>query len=188
MNPHPSLLPGKLVEFGSVMQLGYVPTDFDAAIGFWTEKLGVGPFFLWEHIAVDLITYRGAPTRVDFSAALSYWGDMEIELIRQHDQGASAYRDWNSNALHHIQLAVVDIDTAVAACEHEGFTVAMEGRGLLGSRDSRFVYCDLGANAPAAFVELVRRQPPGAAAAEMRARIKEQVRTWDGKVPVRPLF
>src|ERR1700676_3480647 len=102
----------KLAVLGPIMQLAFVPTDFEAAIGYWTRVMGVGPFFLWEHIAVEELRYRGEVVSVDFSVALAQWGDIQIELIRQDDAGSSIYRDWNSDALHHIQLAVEDYDEA----------------------------------------------------------------------------
>src|SRR5690606_23902147 len=37
---------------GNVMQLAFVPRDFDAAVRFWTETMGVGPFFLNDHVAL----------------------------------------------------------------------------------------------------------------------------------------
>ncbi len=181
-------LPRKLAALGPIMQLAYVPTDFEAAIGYWTRSLGVGPFFLWEHIEVGHLVYRGAPSRPDFSVALSYWGDMQVELIKQDNDAPSIYRDWNSNALHHIQIVVPDYDEAVAACEREGFAMAMEGTGLLGNPAFQFAYCDLGAYGPAGFIEFARRPTGDNALAERMERMQRAVRDWDGTDPVRELF
>jgi methylmalonyl-CoA/ethylmalonyl-CoA epimerase len=187
-HPVAPALPGKLAVLGPIMQLAFVPTDFAGAIRYWTETLGVGPFFLWEHIQVDELRYRGDVVSPDFSVALAQWGDIQIELIRQDNAAPSIYRDWRSNALHHIQLAVDDYDAAVATCEAAGFGLAMEGRGLLGSKDLRFAYCDLGAFGPAGFVEFAARPQGSAAALERMERMKAAARDWDGSDPVRPLF
>ena len=181
-------VPPKLAALGPIMQLAFVPTDFEAAIGYWTKVMGVGPFFLWEHIAVDELRCRGEVVSVDFSVALAQWGDIQIELIRQDDAGSSIYRDWNSDALHHIQLAVDDYDEALAACERAGFPLAMAGQGLVGSKDLRFAYCDLGRFGPAGFVEFAYRPPGAAGALERISRMKEAARNWDGGDPVRSLF
>ncbi len=181
-------LPGKLATLGPIMQIAYVPTDFDAAIDYWSKTLGVGPFFMWEHIQVDHLEYRRAPSKLDFSVALSYWGDIQIELIRQDCDAPSIYRDWNSNALHHVQIAVSDYDEAVAACEREGFAMAMEGRGLLGNPTFQFAYCDLGTYGPAGFIEFARRPEGDNALAERMEKMQLAVREWDGSDPVRPLF
>jgi methylmalonyl-CoA/ethylmalonyl-CoA epimerase len=180
--------PNRLAALGPVMQLAFVPRDFNAAIAYWTTTMGVGPFFLWEHIQVDRLTYRGETVNVDFSVALAQWGDVQIELIRQDNDAPSIYRDWNSNALHHIQLAVDDYDAALAACEAAGFGLAMDGRGLLGSSDLRFAYCDLGAYGPAGFIEFAYRPPDSAGAFERMNTMKIAALEWDGSDPVRPLF
>ena len=183
-------LPRKLAVLGPIMQLAFVPTDFDACIAYWTQEIGLGPFFLWEHIQVDELTYRGEVVSLDFSVAIAQWGDIQIEIIRQDNDAPSIYRDWNSNALHHIQLAVTDYDEAVSACAKAGFGVAMEGRGLLGSTDLRFAYCDLGAFGPAGFIEFAHRppNPAGEAAFERMNRMKAASLNWDGTDPLRPLF
>ena len=181
-------LPAKLAKLGPIMQLAYVPDDFDAAIAYWTGTLGVGPFFLWEHIEVDHLEYRGAPSRPDFSVALSYWGDVQIELIRQDCRSPSIYRDWNSNALHHVQIIAPDYDEAVAACRLEGFAMAMEGRGLLGNPSFQFAYCDLGTYGPAGFIEFARRPEGDNTLAERMETMQRAVRDWDGTAPVRGMF
>jgi hypothetical protein len=181
-------LPPKLARLGPMMQIAYVPTDFDAAITYWTRTLGVGPFFMWEHIQVDRLEYRGAPSTPDFSVALSYWGDMQIELIRQDNDAPSIYRDWNSNALHHVQIVAPDYDEAVAACEREGFAMAMEGKGLLGDPAFQFAYCDLGTYGPAGFIEFARRPVGDHALAERMKAMQDAVRAWDGTEAVRGLF
>jgi methylmalonyl-CoA/ethylmalonyl-CoA epimerase len=184
----PLPLAAKLAGLGPIMQLAYVPTNFDAAIDYWTRTLGVGPFFMWEHIEVDRLEYRGALSTPDFSVALSYWGDLQIELIRQDNDAPSIYRDWNSNALHHVQIVAPDYDEAVAACEREGFAVAMEGKGLLGNPAFQFAYCDLGAYGPAGFIEFARRPEGDNTLAERMERMQRAVREWDGSEAVRRLF
>jgi hypothetical protein len=64
----------------------------------------------------------------------------------------------------------------------------MAGRGLVGSKDLRFAYCDLGRFGPAGFVEFACRPPGSAAALERMQRMKEAAQDWDGTDPVRPLF
>jgi methylmalonyl-CoA/ethylmalonyl-CoA epimerase len=34
---------------GEVMQLAFVPSDLDAALNHWLNRMGVGPFFRLEH-------------------------------------------------------------------------------------------------------------------------------------------
>ena len=39
-----------IAALGEIMQLAFVPDDFDAAVKHWTQVMGVGPFFLMEGI------------------------------------------------------------------------------------------------------------------------------------------
>ena len=70
-------LPGKIAALGDIMQLAFVPEDFDAAVKHWTETMGVGPFFLIEGIHLEGMKYRGQPTDAVFDLALAYWGDLQ---------------------------------------------------------------------------------------------------------------
>jgi len=114
---------------GPIMQLAYVPRDLDAAIAFWTRTMGAGPFFRLAHIAYKAATYRGQPSDVDFSVLIGYWGDMQIELIEQHNDAPSIYSAWTDagqEGLHHVCLVVDDIGNARAVCATAGATVAQE--------------------------------------------------------------
>jgi len=45
MNAHASI-----AKLGSIMQVAYVPADFESALKYWTETIGAGPFFSIEHV------------------------------------------------------------------------------------------------------------------------------------------
>lgn len=97
-------LPGKIAALGDIMQLAFVPEDFDAAVKHWTQVMGVGPFFLIEGIHLEGMKYRGQPTDAVFDLALAYWGDLQIELIRPRDNHPSVYTGEygaTGNGLHH---------------------------------------------------------------------------------------
>ena len=49
-----------LATLGPVMQLAWLPSDFDAALRHWTQVMGVGPFFMMENIQLAEMRYRGA--------------------------------------------------------------------------------------------------------------------------------
>ena len=76
--------------FGPVMQLGFVVPDIAAAAHHWA-RLGVGPFLMLEHIPFAEVVYQGQPVRVDMSAALAQWGEVQVELIQQHDAAPVSY-------------------------------------------------------------------------------------------------
>ena len=123
-------LPGKIAALGDIMQLAFVPEDFDAAVAHWTQVMGVGPFFIIEGIHLDGMKYRGAPTDAVFDLALAYWGDLQIELIRPRDDHPSIYRGEygaTGNGLHHVCILVDDIAEARRVCDEAGAEVVIEG-------------------------------------------------------------
>ena len=42
-----------IARLGTVMQLAFVPEDVEGALRYWTETMGVGPFFKLSNIVVD---------------------------------------------------------------------------------------------------------------------------------------
>ena len=67
-----------IARLGDVMQLAFVPDDFDAALAHWTGTIGAGPFFLLNNVSLADARYLGAPTGIVFTMALGYWGDMQM--------------------------------------------------------------------------------------------------------------
>ena len=63
-----------LTALGEIMQLAFVPADFDATLAFWTDTMGAGPFFAIDHVALEDLRYLGVPAQIDFSMVLGYWG------------------------------------------------------------------------------------------------------------------
>ena len=86
--------------FGPMEQMGFVVDNFEEPIKHWTEKLNVGPFFILEHLDLKDVYYygkNGEENKIDFSVALAYSGDMQIEFIKQHCDTPSIYNEYVSN-------------------------------------------------------------------------------------------
>ena len=83
--------------FGPMEQIGIVVDNFEDPIKHWTEKLKVGPFFILEHLDLNDVYYQGNLTEIDFSVALAYSGDIQIELIKQHCNTPSIYNEYVNN-------------------------------------------------------------------------------------------
>jgi catechol 2,3-dioxygenase-like lactoylglutathione lyase family enzyme len=131
----------------------------DGAIEFWTQVMGVGPFFRTERIVLEDLRYKGEPTDIDFQTAIAYWNDLQIELIAQRNDAPSIYRDSleaGEAGLQHVCIVVDDLDHARALCEKAGAAVVQEGRipGGMG----RFLYADTGGG-PGTMVELLEASP-----------------------------
>lgn len=172
-----------IASLGPIMQLAFVPRDMDAALDYWTRVVGAGPFFRLPHIAYQAARYRGAPSAVDFSLLIGYWGDLQIELIEQHCDSPSIYKAWldeGREGLHHVCLIVDSIADARAACARAGARVEQE---LVLDGGGEAIYVDAGGG-PGTMVEILQ---PVAGFDELCAMMREAARGWDGSDPVRAL-
>ena len=125
----------------NITQMGYVVVDLEAAMAKWTDTLGVGPFTIIPHVAVDDGLYRGSPTQVDISVATADSGGIQLELIEQHNDVPSCYRDLfakGEEGLHHVAIHTHDYDAEVARYETLGCPQAFGGV----FEGTRFVYMD----------------------------------------------
>jgi hypothetical protein len=128
----------------SITQMGYVVADLEAAMRRWTDTLGAGPFQLLHHVQVVEGLYRGTPTDVDISVALAEVGGIQLELIEQHNDVPSCYRDLfaaGEEGLHHVAVQPADFDAEVA--RYEGLGCPQAFGGLY--EGNRFVYMDTSA-------------------------------------------
>ena len=172
-----------IASLGTVMQIAYVPADFDAALAFWTKTMGVGPFFALDHVKLEEVTYRGAPADVDFSMVIGYWGDIQIELIRQHNDTPSIYKAWRDEGregVHHVCILVDDMALAREACAQAGAVVVQQGKVAGGGE---VIYVDTGGG-PGTMVEILKT---GAGGREFFGMMRDAARGWDGTDPVRRL-
>ena len=166
---------------GKIVQLSYVTASFEAASAHWARAFGVGPFFVMDrpHRRLEQLIYRGAPCEAEFSVALSYWGDLQIEFILQHNDAPSPYLGAEDKGLHHIAALADDIDAAVAQGVAAGAEVILSG--TIGGR-TRFAYLDFGR--PSGVVELMPANP---ARQETEAYMQACVRDWNGRELLRSL-
>ena len=173
-----------LADLGAVNQLAYVPEDFDSALRFWTEDLGVGPFFVLEHVPFSKLTYQGQPSAADITVAFSYWGEVQIELITQHDASASVFKtflDEGKSGVHHICMRVDDLGRARSLCEAIGAPIVQEA-STAGAGE--FLFADFSGRGPDCLVEIVRLEP---ALDDAFAQILLASQSWDGIDPIRSL-
>jgi catechol 2,3-dioxygenase-like lactoylglutathione lyase family enzyme len=173
--PHPTV-----ASLGPVFQLGFVPRDFDAALAFWTGTMGVGPFYYIEHLPLVGTRYRGQPTAIDSSVALAYWGDLQIELLRQHDSTPSVYTEWLDAGREGVQHFCIAVDDMAAACGLlRGLGgVAVHEAAMEGAAEA--AYFEL--PGPGPMVEIARLAPQFDA---LFAFMRRTARQWDGSDPVR---
>lgn len=129
--------------FGDIRQIGMIVRDAEAAMKKWGE-LGVGPFFTM-NLKFDDFMYRGQPSPApEVTLCFAHSGPVQIELIQQHNDVPSAYRDFLENGregVQHISAWFGDhasYDAKRQALIDSGLELIQEG----GSRasDARFAY------------------------------------------------
>jgi methylmalonyl-CoA/ethylmalonyl-CoA epimerase len=177
---------GAFTELGSIGQIAYVDADMEAAVRFWTDTVGAGPFYLFEHPHMDIARYRGRPVELDISIALGYWGDLQIEIIKQHNDSPSIYLEQQragDRGVNHVCIYVDDLARARAACERSNSPIMQEmyveqkGGGQKGG-----LYADAGGSGR--LIEFAVLPP---AFAEAVVLIKANSQRWDGRDPLRVL-
>jgi methylmalonyl-CoA/ethylmalonyl-CoA epimerase len=170
-----------IAQIGPIMQIAFVPDDFDAALEHWTKVMGVGPFFLLENIALEEMRYRGQPSNCVFTLALAYWGDLQVELIRQENDAPSIYRDMpNGGAMHHVCILTDDIAAARATALATGAELLVEAK--VGD-DGGVIYVD-SKGYPGGIVEVLQ---PAIGSDALFGMIRAAAQDWNGSDPIRRL-
>jgi methylmalonyl-CoA/ethylmalonyl-CoA epimerase len=119
----------------SLEQVAFVVKDIGAAQGFFSQSMGIPRFYVIEHFgsrAVDK-TFRGLPAEHDFTIALAYSGDTQIELI-QHLSGDTCYKEFlerRGEGMQHLGFFLEDRELhqqVLAEFNQNGFSVLQSGR------------------------------------------------------------
>ncbi len=163
--------------FGEIRQLGYIVEDVDAAVRAWSTQLGVGPWTLFRNVPLHS-TWRGQPSTPVIDVAMSYRGQMQIELIQQRNDAPSPYRamiDGRRYGLHHTAYLSTRIEDDVQGALATGFVLACDIRMPGGGR---YVYLQSSALGDEVYVELLEATPQmlGMFTAGIAAAA-----AWDGK-------
>lgn len=162
-------------------QAAWIVNDLEEAINRWVKTAQVGPFFVIPHSEVQDVRYRGGQSiDLDFSVALAQAGPIQIELIQQHNEGPSAYRDTyaaGQEGFHHMCGFVDDYDAEVERQARLGFPVAHAG--WVG--DMRFAYLDTRASLGFMTEIIEDRQY----VRDLFKMVADAAVGWDGDEPVR---
>lgn len=167
---------------GEIRQLGYVVSDIEAAMRYWTETMGVGPFFYNPKVPIEDYHYDGETHEVHNSVALANSGFVQIELIQTRNDAPSMYRDFQRDGrsgLQHVAYWTESFENDLASMEAKGFRVKMGGK--VGEK-GRFVYFDKEMH-PGTVIELSEVLGPKG---RLFRSIHEASVGWDGSDPIRP--
>ena len=139
----------------------------------------LGPPTGWDrgtHVETTNFVYRGRQSTVDMSIGLAYMGGMQIELIQQHCESPTLYRQFlarSGEGLQHLGYFPQDFDGALEAVTRCGWTIGQQGH--IGS--GQFIYF-ANEHHPGTTMEISTNN-------EQRrrffARIEAECLAWDGQ-------
>jgi len=112
-----------------IVQNAYYVQDLDEAIERWHSAFGLGPFIVNRHLRLDSSFYRGAAMPLDISAAFVQSGELQIELVCQHNPEPSVFHDMfagGQEGLHHVAVFSEDHAQVISGYEARGFSIAAE--------------------------------------------------------------
>ena len=112
-----------------IFQYAYLVNDLDEGIERWHKLMGAAPWFCARHHQCDEFSYRGTNQEADVSYAFAYCGETQIQLIQQHDDTPSIYRDMfaaGEEGFHHIGTLVSDFPAERQRLLDMGFDIGTE--------------------------------------------------------------
>jgi hypothetical protein len=166
---------------GGIIQIAYTVADIEAATLSYAQDLRLGPWFLRGPLQARKPVYRGQPQDLRLSIAIAYSGHMMIELIQQHDDQPSVYREQiqkQGYGFHHWGVASDRFDEDIRSYQTRGFELVFTDETPAGTR---VAYFDAKRGWPG-FIELIEIN----AASELRyARMYAETLIWDGRDAIR---
>ena len=109
---------------GGIIQIAYTVPDIEKAVRSYAQDLKLGPWFLRGPLQARKPVYRGNPQKLELSIAIAYSGHVMIELIQQHDEQPSVYReliDRQGYGFHHWGIASDRFDDDLRGYAERGF-------------------------------------------------------------------
>lgn len=107
-------------------QIAFVVDDLHKSIKHWAEVYGVGPFVVREHIEYTKFQFEGEDSAVDYSLAQAWHGDVQIELLQQHNDAPSVLSKFRvpRGCVHHFGTLASDFEADEARMLSMGFKCA----------------------------------------------------------------
>ena len=179
---------------GPLQQLGLIVRDVDQAIDHCVNVLGVGPFVVLPEQQFADYSYRGTPmTGPVCTLAFAQTETVQIELIKQHDDVPSAYKEFYDAGGDGLQHVCVWPDTRE---EFEAWRQDLLDRGLTvvheGQVDGsplRFTYMEKPGAGWYPMIEISEGNFP--LLEQVWAKLRAANANWDGErrtVPVEEIF
>ena len=142
--------------------------------------MGIGPFFIVEHIELLDARVNGEEATFDHSRASGWWGDVMFELICQHGLRADAAPIVGTSGLHHVAHSVNNFEATSAGLASDGHAEVLSARMTAGGG---FALHD-GGSARGHLIGIYEATP---ALRDFSNMVRGASIGWDGSDPVRTL-
>jgi Glyoxalase/Bleomycin resistance protein/Dioxygenase superfamily len=164
--------------FGDVRQIGFMSRDIEQSMKYFIDAWGVGPWYVMRRLKSPMV-YKGQPTEPEVSIAMANAGDLQLEIVQQHNDVSSLYLDSlaATPSLHvqHVAVWTDDLVKVRAAALDKGWRVLLETV----PEGSTFVAHP---DAPAVCIEISDCSPFKNG---VREAIRREAANWDGANPIR---
>ena len=143
-----------------VAQIALIVRDLDEAVKTYWHTFGIGPwhFYTYGKPLVKRMTRNGEPCEYRMRLALSYIGDMRIELI-QPLEGDTVYQEFverHGYGVHHLGVLTDDMSESIAEAAEAGFAMIQDGAGFGPDDDGHYAYLNT-EDAIGTTIELIER-------------------------------
>lgn len=114
-------------------------------------RTGCGPFVFAHHIPLASCEVNGFPFTFDHSSAYAWWGEVMVELVREHSRPLGPV----PTGVHHLAFMVDSLNDGIDACRQLGWPLLLFARTEGGQE---FAFCDATADL-GHFIEMYEPSP-----------------------------
>ena len=132
-----------------IRQIGIVVQSVPRTVAYYSEALGMGPWFRPKFKDEEHFLGGERPARFDLDLAIAFAGNIQYEIIEHRGGDRSIYCDFldaHGEGIHHLGFYVNDFDTRLAACRRAGIGVLQSGMlasgGKSGGSKTKYAYLD----------------------------------------------
>jgi methylmalonyl-CoA/ethylmalonyl-CoA epimerase len=113
---------------GTLQQVAYLTEDLDRSIDHWVKFAGTGPWVVYKNVTLTG-ELRGKSCTVKIDVALSYQGELQIELIQPVTPGPSPYHHATGKimvGMHHVAWLSTDLSADIKQALGQGLIKVFE--------------------------------------------------------------
>ncbi len=131
---------------GDMAQVCILVPDIEKAVENFVKVFGIGPFHFYTYgkPLVKRMTRNGEPTEYKMKVALSYFGNMRLELI-QPLEGDTVYKEFiekHGYGIHHLGILTDNMQESIDKAAIAGIKMTMDGAGFGPDDDGHYAYLD----------------------------------------------